>query len=92
MCVAHRVLYTIYSMKHQALKNIAHKNHVLREAPTPRLFFWRVNNHIAYTIIILTAYFLTARILIGTADLIQLSHGVAQDQVVHSEQVFVLSR
>lgn len=74
-------VYTIYSMKHQALKNIAHKNHVLREAPTPRFFFWRLNNHVAYTIIVLTAYFLTARILIGTADLMSLSDEASQNRV-----------
>lgn len=65
-------------MKHQALKNIAQKNYVLREAPTPRFFFWRLNNHLAYTVIVLTAYFLTAHILAGTADLIHLSEGVAR--------------
>lgn len=65
-------------MKHQVLKNIAHKKHVLREVPTPRFFFWRLNNHIAYTIIVLTAYFLAARILAGTADIIYLSEEIVR--------------
>lgn len=71
-------------MKSKKLKNIAHKSYVLREAPTPSFFFWRVNNHIAYTIIILTAYFLTARILFGTADLVLLSDAASQNQVINN--------
>lgn len=77
------MLYTIYSMK-RAIKYSIHKKHVLREAPTPRFFFWRLNNHVAYTVIILTAYFLTARILFGTADLMLLSDTASQNQVINN--------
>lgn len=59
----------------------AHRRHVLREEPTPRFFFWRVNNHVAYGVIILTAYFLTARILLGTIDLMSLSDEASQNRV-----------
>lgn len=86
------MLYTIYSMKRQVLQNKVYKKYLQRDAGVSRFFFWRINKYISYTVIILTAYFLTARILAGTADLIHLSNDVAQDRVVHEEQAVVFYR
>lgn len=65
-------------------KPLHHAKHVPYVARAPRLFFWRVNNHVAYTVIVLTVYFLTARILLGTIDLMSLSDEASENHVTQN--------
>lgn len=62
-------------------RHTSYTRHVPYVARAPRIFFWRVNNHVAYTVIILAAYFLTANILFGAADLMSLSDEASQNRV-----------